>query len=318
MAKAKQVGFTLVELLVVIAIIGILIALLLPAVQAAREAARTLQCKTNMKQVCLALHMHADVHRSFPHGTYNLIDEPAKTPPPYNNTQDRRCWMHQVLPYLEQVSLYERFNTYMSSGASAIGFPGSAEAIPTLMCASDPTSPKLHTFWGGLNGQPTQGFSGNFVVSAGSDFFNPGGSDSSADLDGLFFALSKVRIAEISDGTTHTAMVSELILSPDTDSHDIRGRYYNPVHTGVAFSTRMPPNTKVPDQFMWCSDNPLPEAPCIFTGNNVFVSVRSYHPGGVNLGMADGSVNFIVDDIDAEVFRAFGSRDGGEVLASFD
>ena len=312
----RRRGFTLVELLVVIAIIGVLIALLLPAIQGSREAARQMTCANNLKQLGLALQMHEEVHGYFPHGTYNYIDSTFTTPPPYNNMQDRRCWMHDILPYLERASLFKRFTIYMNTNASALGFPDLNTVIPTLMCTSDPTSPKLHTFWGGL-GTPTQGFSGNFVVSAGSDYFNPDGLISSADLDGLFFAVSKVRMSDILDGTSHTAMASELILSPDTDTHDIRGRYYNPAHGGVLFSTRIPPNTDVPDRFNWCADNPVPRAPCVWAADKMFVSVRSYHPGGVNLGMADGSVHFIVDEIDAEVFRAFGSRNGGEYVGKF-
>ena len=313
MTRSSRRGFTLIELLVVIAIIGILIALLLPAVQAAREAARLAQCSSHIKQLCLALHGHHEAHGRFPHGNYNNQDSTLSTPPPYNNMQDRRCWMHDTLPFLEQTGLFETFDEYMRSHPSALGFPESRTAIPTLMCPSDSTSPKLHTFWGGLDGVPTQGFSGNLIVCAGSDYFNPGGLTSSAHLDGLFFAVSKVRIADISDGTSHTAMASELILSPDTDSHDIRGRYYNPAHGGVLFSTRIPPNTMVPDRFNWCADHPVPRAPCVWTGSNMFVSPRSYHQGGVNLGMADGSVRFVSDFIAAPIFRAYGSRNGGEL-----
>jgi prepilin-type N-terminal cleavage/methylation domain-containing protein/prepilin-type processing-associated H-X9-DG protein len=312
-------GFTLVELLVVIAIIGILIALLLPAVQAAREAARRAQCSNNLKQVALGLHGHHDSHERLPHGTYNYLDSTFHTPAPYNNMQDRRCWMHDTLPYLEQGPLYDRFDEYMETHASALGFPELHTVIPTLMCPSDPIGPKLHTFWGGLGGLPTQGFSGNYIGCATSEYFNDGNSntqlrwESSARLDGVLFAISKVRLERIKDGTTHTAMVSELILSPDTTSHDIRGRYHNPAHGGVLFSTLYPPNNMIPDHFNWCATDPVPRAPCVWQGNKMYVSVRSYHPGGVNLAMADGSVHFIADDVDPDAFKAIGSRDGGEM-----
>jgi prepilin-type processing-associated H-X9-DG protein len=155
------------------------------------------------------------------------------------------------------------------------------------------------------------------VTCAGNDYFNPGGVENSAKLNGLFFAISEVSFGDLSDGASNTAMVSEIILSPDTDSHDIRGRYCNPAHGGVLFSTRIPPNTMVPDQFNWCANSPVPQAPCIYTGTNMFLSVRSYHPGGVDLGMADGSVRFVHDLIDPATFRAIGSRNGGEVFESF-
>ena len=318
--SGRRAGFTLVELLVVIAIIGILIALLLPAVQAAREAARRAQCTNNLKQVCLALHNHHDTYRHFPHGTYNYLDSTGTTPAPYNNMQDRRCWMHDTWPYLEQVPLFQEFQEYMKTNPSALGFPKLDTIIPPAMCPSDPVSPKLHTYWGGI-GTPTQGFSGNVVACAGSSYFNEGGHLKSAEIDGLFFAVSKVRIGDITDGTAHTAMASEIILTedhgttPEAGGHDIRGRYHNPAHGGVLFSTRLPPNNLVPDQFDWCipSEYQLRRAPCIWTGTNMFVSVRSYHPGGVNLGLADGSVRFVADAVDQEVFQALGSRDGEEV-----
>ena len=95
-----------------------------------------------------------------------------------------------------------------------------------------------------------------------------------------------------------------MILSHDTDSHDIRGRYHNPAHGGVLFSTRLPPNNMVPDQLNWCANNPRPEAPCIWTGTQMFVSVRSFHSGGVNMCLADGSVSFVSDGVDTIVFKA--------------
>ena len=85
---------------------------------------------------------------------------PDYQPAPYV-LNDRRCWMHQVLPYLEEGPVYERFDTFMLSYWTALGFPEMTVVVPSLCCPSDPVSPKLQTFWGGLNDLPTQGFSGN-------------------------------------------------------------------------------------------------------------------------------------------------------------
>jgi prepilin-type N-terminal cleavage/methylation domain-containing protein len=320
-AVVQRAAFTLVELLVVIAIIAMLVTLLLPAVQSAREAARRTQCTNNQRQIVLAMINHHDAKGYFSHGTYNYIDSTGSTPEPYNNTQDRRCWFHDQLPFIEEGALFADFDEYMDTGKSALGYPKLGTPVMTFACPSDGLSPKLNTFWGGLDGLPTQGFSGNYVACAGNDYFNPppqpgkpiNALTSSAHLNGVFFAQSKVRIGQIEDGTSHTALVSELILSPDTDSHDIRGRYYNPGHGGVLFSTRITPNTLVPDRFNWCANNPVPQAPCTWSDTNMFVSARSYHTGGVMMGMADGSIRFVDNGVDAQAYFAAGSRNGKEV-----
>jgi prepilin-type processing-associated H-X9-DG protein len=125
-----------------------------------------------------------------------------------------------------------------------------------------------------------------------------------------------VRIPEITDGTSNTAMSSELILSPDVVDNDIRGRYYNPAHSGVSFSTRLPPNTRVPDVFDWCSNNPPPEAPCTWSGQYIFVLARSWHPGGVNVALCDASVRFVSRNISLSTWQALGTIKGGEVLGN--
>lgn len=307
-------GFTLIELLVVIAVIGILVALLLPAVQSAREAARRTQCANNQKQLAIALHLYHDANQRFPMGTYNYIDSttPNISVPPFGSKFNRRCWMHHLFGYLEQEPLQASLDAHFETGASALAFPGLDFVMPTMTCPSDPVSRKVHSFWGGYNGLPNQGFSGNYIVNASSDYFNDTTYQKSASLDGVFYAGSKTRIAEITDGTAYTAFTSELILTIDSVDHDIRGRYFNPAHSGVAFSTRLPPNTMVPDQFNWCSTKPATRAPCIWTGTEIFVLTRSYHPHGVNMTMADGSLRFVPNTIDAVVYKSMGSRNGAD------
>jgi hypothetical protein len=310
-------------LLVVIAIIGLLIALLLPAVQAAREAARRSQCTNNMRQVALGLLNHVDVHKAFPHGTYPVIDCLTCNVPTIGPNNDRRSWMQDMLPYIEEENLYEQFVIYMNAGGSALNFPQNVTIVTPMMCPSDPLGPKLVTYNGGGgvgNGVTnSQGFSGNMVVCVGNSYENPGSDANSTNptlVNGIMFSRSTTRMKEIQDGTSHTALVSEIILTPDVIDNDIRGRYYNPSHGGVLFSTLYPPNTSVPDQVDWCSAAPVPLAPCIPSQGadlgNLYMSARSYHTGGVNLALADASVRFIGDDVSPVVYQAIGSRNGAE------
>jgi prepilin-type N-terminal cleavage/methylation domain-containing protein len=337
--KRNQRAFTLVELLVVIAIIGILVAMLLPAVQAAREAARRATCTNNIKQVALAQHNYLSSNKRFPHGIYNLHFEHWKTQPPYNGKQNRRCWMHDTMAYFGEQVLYDRFDHFMRTGSSfAYDFPECHTVIPTLTCPSDGANPKFVT-WSysspGVTGPPpsldgggaSQGFHGNYVACASNKYFNPVFKGSpfpeknSAKLNGLYFALSKVKTGDVTDGMSHTAMLSELILTPDETDDDHRGRYYDSQAGGSQFTTLHPPNTSVPDFINWISKNPVPKAPGVWCAggecnpvHNQFLSARSYHEGGVNLATADGAVHFVTDSVDPVVYTALGSRNGDEVV----
>jgi len=342
--RRRKFGFTLVELLVVIAIIGVLVALLLPAVQSAREAARRSQCMNNMRQVGLAALNYEQAKKFFPRGTYNYLDSTGETAPPHGthdgvkpgpgpHKMDRRCWFHDVLPYIEGGALSKEFETFMNpkTGAppSALIFPLANKVVPVFICPSDSVAPKTRTYNTGGDEYGGQGFSGNIVGCAGNGYFNrlPDTHSEfralrnlplamSAKVNGIFVGGANVKHAQVEDGTSNTAMLSELVLVEDTTSNDVRGRYYNPAHGGVLFTTLETPNSSKPDQFTWASADPPPHAPCIWTDKDMFVSARSYHAGTVNMCRADASVSAVSESIDRVVYQALGSRDGAETVTN--
>lgn len=346
--RPRRRAFTLVELLVVIAIIGILVALLLPAVQAAREAARRSQCTNNTKQIALAILNYEHQKKVLPRGTYNYLDSTGNgTAPPHgsfngigsgsanasNDKFDRRCWFHDILPFIEEQSLSDGFETYMNKRLpwgpypSAMDFEQAPTIVHSFICPSDPLSPKTKTFHPG-NIALTQGFSGNYVGCAGSFYQNklrPNHPDyaaygsnpklSGTKVDGLLLGGVNVKTATCTDGLSKTALVSELRLVEDVRANDSRGRYYNPAHGGVLFTTLEPPNSARGDEVSWVSSlNDVSLAPIAEQGENgfYFLTARSYHPGGANVARADGSVELVSEDIDRNVYQALGSRNGGD------
>lgn len=342
-------GFTLVELLVVIAIIGVLVALLLPAVQSAREAARRSQCTNNMKQVALAMLNYEAQKGQLPRGTYNYIDSTGGgTAPPYgtfdgvaasssnagNDRGDRRCWFHDMLPFVEQQQLSASFETFMNNKSSWGGYPTAYDfkdctaIVTSMLCPSDPISPKTKTAHPS-NVAATQGFSGNIVSCAGSYYQNqvrPDVSDAatlnsnkrlaSMKVDGMFVGGANVKLKQCSDGTSNTALLSEIRLVEDSNGNDARGRYYNPAHGGVLFTTLEPPNSARGDEVSWAtSNNDVSQAPLNEqgAGSPYFMTARSYHGGIVNLARADGSVSALSESVDQQAYQALGSRDRGDL-----
>jgi prepilin-type N-terminal cleavage/methylation domain-containing protein len=313
MVAPQRRAFTLVELLVVIAIIGVLISLLLPAVQRAREATNRVKCQNNLKQVGLALHNYHDANDCFPPGKF-----PPMSTIDAGNDFDRRTWMPKILPYIEQQQLYneeEAFHTPSPPEMTWQGCPDRWVPIATLMCPSDPANPKNITF-GATTPETSQSIHGNYVLCAGSDYFDPPYSLDGGHLNGTFYWQSHTRIAEITDGLSNTLFGGELIVVPDRTTHDIRGRYYNDAHNGSAqFSTLYPPNTPVPDRSMWC--NPIPQAPCQLGNTDRVQSQRSYHPGLVNSLLGDGSVRSIRDGVTLSVYQSLGTRAGNEPAGDY-
>lgn len=305
----KNKAFTLIELLVVIAIIAILIGLLLPAVQKVREAAARMSCTNKQKQIALALHNYHGTYGVFPMGQPQGYATSAGGGVLQNN--DRSNWAGSILPHLEQAAIGSQLDALLKAGGNTFTASFSTNVLPVFLCPSDPANPKIAA----TPGNP-QGFHISFITCNGSGYATTSTDPRGLNLDGVFYGLSKVRLTDISDGTSNTALVSELIQGSDSNpsGHDVRGRMWNTVHAGTTFSTIYPPNSTVGDNTQsYCGA--IPKAPCGAQGSlNAFSLARSYHTGGVNMAKADASVRFMTNSVSPVIWLAMGSRNGGEVI----
>lgn len=308
--KSLRSGFTLVELLVVIAIIGILVALLLPAVQAAREAARRTQCKNNLKQIGLALHNYHDTQKSFPPGTV------WGTGARYSNPRTGGYIMH-IFPYLEQSNVYDKIDFSVSG---ILWYYGNNKAmtsatVETLLCPSDGE--------GGTHAiDPTQGpimksnYLGFYSGYQQGDIFT-----TDPNKRAVFGGNRGASLADITDGTSNTMIVGEFLTG--ASSSEFRGFAFSDQANGAQLYTEFGPNSSSPDRCCnmtsWCSNRPNQNLPAV-AGNCSTTDTagsRSRHTGGVQVLLADGSIHFISDSIDLTLWRHLATIAGGEVVANF-
>ena len=360
-ARWRKRAFTLVELLVVIAIIGILIALLLPAVQAAREAARRSQCLNNLKQFALAVQNYHDVYRVFPRQGY------VYWVPNFGvNADPWRIWqgfsVHtMILPFIEQRSLYDQTmaeaRARRATGAEANWYdtsdPLRKTVINAYLCPSDMKAPQ--TGWLNCPGC-------NYAVNSGPWLI---WWDHDNRCPGAIKPQSETSMADMIDGTSNTILASEVLKGDDNGSQYLPGEpvanqipswfnhgdpntFLSPLITGqnpqtiidalnewgvqceagrrdhlsnngwnwmganytqTVFNTVVPPNWRYPTCI---AEGP----PGMASDRDGLYPARSYHPGGCNHAMVDGSVRFISATMDIQTYWALGSRNGREPISN--
>ena len=333
-------AFTLVEVLVVLGVISILIALLLPAIQGAREAARRAQCQNNLHQIGLGIHSYHDANNCFPPAMLNAT---TSTVPRHISYSGMYSPLVRILPFMELRPLYDAVNFATGTDPpETLGLPRPSQSdLAMIAVNSTVSSLSIHTFIcpsdGGAFAETGCNYRGNagvgccFATSA--EFPDSG--------NGLFPEAVVVSTAWVPDGLSHTTAFSERLrgsgrpgpLSTERDFWRLRvmtltaddllqgcqisaradnatggfvwaGRWW--FWSGrerTLYNHAQPPNGRVPD----CLD-------ALVVGASGMATARSWHLGGVNALMGDGSVRFVLDSIDTNVWRALGTRNGGELV----
>lgn len=307
---SQRTGFTLIELLVVIAIIAILIALLLPAVQQAREAARRSQCKNNLKQIALATHNFHDTFLRFPYAVsdYSETVDLSVSPTPSS------AWITghiEIMPYLEQDAVARRWDKEeprnSTNDADGDGFTNAMLVqmiVPTFLCPSMPLpapmtenrAPCSYIFSAGTPqttllhyasyyGVPEPAFDGAIIPRILGNSASPSYE-------------KKTKMRDVTDGTTNTFLVGEIDHSPTgtvSTSTSVVGSVWAYGYAGYTWGTTYEPFNR-------------------HDGTTSYGCFRSLHPGGAHFAMVDGSVHFLSENINNELYRALSTRAGGEIV----
>ena len=319
--RNRRSGFTLIELLVVIAIIGILVALLLPAVQAAREAARRIECVEHLKQIALGMHQYHDTHGTLPPGKKGCC---------------WGTWLIFILPQIEQQSLCDAYNFAGNNRPDQpVGYDldlryfgvanrtVTSTRINVYLCPSDGTNaPLVVTSNNRTMACTSQNYAGNFGNTLQIQEDLPGIAFRGAPFGDIGSPLADhsrppkptVHFRDLTDGMSTTLMLGEVVVGQGAD---LRG--FSWWGDAAGFETYLTPNSRSPDVLAtadYC-ENRSPNPPCVASTPALtdLYATRSRHPGGVNVALADGSVHFIKDSVQPITWQALGTTRGGEILA---
>jgi prepilin-type N-terminal cleavage/methylation domain-containing protein/prepilin-type processing-associated H-X9-DG protein len=322
---SRRRGFTLIELLVVIAIIAVLIGLLLPAVQKVREAAARMQCSNNLKQIGLAAFNYESTYGTLPPGQ-------GKKPLPANDFGSRPSILAIILPFLEQANKYNQFNFDFDVNNGAPNEAAREQDVPFFLCPSDPSQAVVQYPPANPYGRA------NYFGSTGN---NANANNTDGSTGGIFNYIQAVRITDILDGTSNTAMFAEVkrgTLAFNNSGHYdlttmmiVYSGWNDQDITSNSQCTRYPGGGAViryvghqyyrnlPATSLYSHTVPInfTSYPCGYGDfARAHMPAGSYHTGGANVCRADGSVAFIRQTIDPTVWRAIGSRAGGEAVST--
>jgi len=309
-----RAGFTLVELLVVIAIIGVLVALLLPAVQSAREASRRMKCSNNLRQWAIAMHNMHDIRGQFPFGATNDT-----------HVNKRKTWIMFVWPFIEQNNLADRtvanipfYDPPHTVYNTMNGLCGQRLAI--YRCPSDMSGTVDQ------NVGMYQRTRGNYMVNWGNALYDDTSATGTANINnwGPFYHIGgnratpgTVNMRNITDGTSNTLLLSESLMAKVATDNDWRGDIHN--DDGIfRFHTNLTPNSSAADLissttfFTANNDRLMPVA----LGNPQRNAARSRHPSGVMAALCDGSVRSFSNNVALVSWSAMGSMAGGEAVSA--
>jgi prepilin-type N-terminal cleavage/methylation domain-containing protein/prepilin-type processing-associated H-X9-DG protein len=303
MNSRNRRGFTLVELLVVIAIIGVLVALLLPAVQSAREAARRAQCLNNFKQVGLANHNYVASQKKFPVGV-NMWESGGCNNPDNKPSHSGLSWSTYILPYLEEQAVYSRMDM-THQYADPPNYKQGAHFVTQYLCPS---------MWGNptLVGCCTGPYPGNSKndwedlamthmvgVADSTSWACTGGSSMGAtewpknDADGMMYHRTAVKPGDVTDGLSNTLLVGEVVAGLEGTYSGYFWPSWNVLHTRNGI------NAMRPESFTWLQ---------------AVGSFGSYHPGGCHFVFADGSAHFLSENIHPATLAALTTRASGDLF----